>query len=189
MILSHRYRIEPNRTQAIALSEMLADFCQLYNASLEHRILAYEKGVSINRFDQQAALPQIRRDLLHIGRWSCSAEQQVIQKLDRSFKAFFARIKRGDTPGFPRFRARDRYHAANFRVGDGLCIRKTRKLTFVGVPGEIKVRWHRDLPSAPKSAILSRNAGKWYIIFHVEVAAVDRASPDSVGIDVGLRSL
>jgi putative transposase len=189
VILSYRYRIEPTKAQAIALSDMLGDFCQLYNAALEHRITAYKRGVSIKCNDQIVTLPEIRRDLPHQGRWSATAQQQVLRKLDKSYKAFFGRVKRGATAGFPRFRARDRYHAADFRVGDGMTIRKSRKLGFVGVPGEIKVRWHRELPSKPASAILSRNGGKWYIIFHVEVATVNRAGPDSVGIDVGLTTL
>jgi putative transposase len=189
MLLSYKFRIEPNRLQATAFDAMLADFCQLYNAALEHRIRAYEKGVSIKCYDQIVSLPQIRKELPHIGRWSATAEQQVMRKLDKSFKAFFGRIKRGEKAGFPRFRARDRYHAADFRVGDGLTLRKSGKLGFVGVPGEVKVRWHRKMPSEPASAILSRNAGKWYVIFHVEVAPVERASPDSVGLDMGLTSL
>ena len=188
-VLSYRYRIYPNKTQGALLSEMLADFCGLYNCALEHRIKAYEKGVSIRCNDQITSLPTIRKDLPHMGRWSCTAQQQVLRKLDKTFKAFFSRCKRGQTPGFPRFRARDRYHAADFRVGDGLTIRKPGKLGFVGIPGEIRVKWHRDLPSKPASAILSRNAGRWYVIFHVEVAAVERASPESVGIDMGLTAL
>jgi putative transposase len=188
VLLSYRYRIEPNKTQAALLSEMLGDFCQLYNAALEHRIRAYEKGVSIRVNEQITSLPIIRRDLPHIGRWSATAEQQVMRRLDKAFQAFFGRVKRGDKAGFPRFRARDRYHAADFRVGDGMTIRKNGKIGFVGVPGEIKVRWHREMPSKPKSCILSRNAGKWFIIFHVEIAPTERASPDTVGIDVGLTS-
>lgn len=188
MILSYRYRLEPSQRQAVALGEMLADFCQLYNAALEHRINAHKCGVSIKHMDQRATLPEIRRDLPHIGRWSCTAEQLVLRKLDRAYQAFFMRIKRGAKAGFPRFRPRDRYRAADFRVGDGMTIRKNGKLRFVGISGEIKVRWHRDLPSKPKSCVLSRNAGKWYIIFHVDVASTECASPDSVGLDVGLRS-
>jgi putative transposase len=189
MILTYKFRIDPNKTQAELLSEMLADFCELYNCALEHRIKAYEKGVSIRVNDQIKSLPVIRRDLPHIGRWSATAEQQVMRKLDKSFQAFFGRIRRGDDPGFPRFRARDRYHAADFRVGDGMTIRKNGKLTFVGVPGEVKVRWHREMPSSPKSAIITRQAGKWYAIFHVEVATLGRASPDSIGIDLGLTRI
>lgn len=189
MLLSYRYRIEPSRAQSAALSDMLGDFCALYNGALEHRINAYKRGASITCNQQIVTLPEIRRDLPHQGRWSATAQQQVLRKLDKAYKAFFGRVKRGAAAGFPRFRARDRYHAADFRVGDGMRIRKSGKLTFVGVPGEIRVRWHREMPSKPKSCILSRNAGKWCIIFHVELAPVKRASPDSVGIDVGLTSL
>jgi putative transposase len=187
-VLSYKFRIEPTKTQAALLSEMLVDFCQLYNAGLEHRILAYRKGVSIRAHEQITSLPAIRRDLPHIGRWSCTAEQQVMRKLDKTFKAFFSRCKRGDTPGFPRFKARDRYHAADFVFGDGLRLTKSGKLAFVGVPGEVKTRWHRAWPSKPKSAILSRSAGKWYLVLHFEVAADDRASSESIGIDLGLSS-
>lgn len=168
---------------------MLGDFCQLYNAALEHRIGAYNKGISISCYEQIISLPLIRRDLPHQGRWSATAQQQVLRKLDKAYKAFFGRIKRGDKAGFPRFRARDRFHAADFRVGNGLTIRDTGKLGIIGIPGEIKVRWHRSLPVKPRSAIISRKAGKWFAIFHVEIAAQDRAGSDSIGIDVGLTSL
>jgi putative transposase len=189
VILSYRYRLYPNRAQDAALGDMLGDFCELYNCALDHRISAYAKGVVIRYNEQAAALPRIRRELPHQGRWSATAQQQVLRRLDKSYAAFFGRMKRGAKAGFPRFRARARYHAANFRVGDGMTLRKSGKLGFVGVPGEVKVKWHRALPSVPKSAILSRNAGKWFIILHVDVAPVERASLDSVGIDMGLTSL
>jgi putative transposase len=189
VILSYRYRLYPNKAQDAALGDMLGDFCEIYNCALEHRISAYAKGVAIRRYDQSAALPQIRRELPHQGRWSATAQQQVLHRLDKAYAAFFGRVKRGGAAGFPRFRARARYHAADFRVGDGMTLRKSGKLGFVGVPGEVKVKWHRPLSNVPKSAILSRNAGKWFIILHVDVAPVERASPDSVGIDMGLTSL
>ena len=97
----HRYRIEPNKTQAALLSEMLADFCQLYNAALEHRILAYEKGVSIRCNEQITSLPQIRKELPHQGRWSATASRCCASSIRR--KAFFGRIKRGDKAGFHGF--------------------------------------------------------------------------------------
>jgi putative transposase len=133
---------------------------------------------------QADELKAVRCAAPELARWSFSAEQQVLRRLDKTFKAFFARGH-----GFPRFRARARFHAAEFRVGDGLTLRKSGKIGFVGVPGEIKMRWHRELPNKPTSAILTRQGGKWYVVFHVEVPAVERAGPDTVGIDVGLSSL
>lgn len=189
MLLSYRYRIEPNRAQSAALSEMLRDFCQLYNAALEHRISAYKKGVSITCFDQIVTMPEIRASLPHQGRWSAAAQHRVLRKLDKAYRAFFARVGRSEKAGFPHFKASDRYHAADFRVGDGLTIRKSGKLRILGVPGEIKVRWHRALPSKPRSCVLSRSADKWYIVFHVEVAATARSGQDCIGIDLGLSSL
>lgn len=183
--LSYKFRIEPTRAQAAALGEMLADFCQLYNAGLEQRIDAYRRrGVSVTYKMQADELKAIRCAAPDLARWSFSAEQQVLRKLEKTFKAFFARGR-----GFPRFRARARYHAADFRVGDGLTIRRSGRIGFVGIPGEIRVRWHRAWPSRPKSAILTRQCGKWYVVFHFDVAALERASPDSIGIDLGLTSL
>lgn len=184
-ILSHKYRIEPNRTQEAALGAMLGDFCRLYNAGLEQRITAYQRRrVSVSYGMQATELKAVRALGDGLERWSFSAEQQVLRRLDKTFKAFFARGK-----GFPRFRARARFHAAEFRVGDGLTLRKSGKIGIVGVPGEIKVRWHRALPSEPKSAIITRQNGKWYIVCHVEVEPQERSGPDSIGIDFGLTSL
>lgn len=182
---SYKYRIEPNRAQREALAAMLGDFCSLYNAGLEQRIDAWHRRrVSVTYKMQADELKAVRAAAPELARWSFSAEQQVLRRLDKTFKAFFARGR-----GFPRFRARARYHAADFRVGDGLTLRKSGRLGFVGVPGQIKVRWRREMPSKPASAILTRQAGKWYVVFHVDVTPVERASPDSVGLDFGLTSL
>jgi putative transposase len=182
-ILSYKYRLDPNKAQSAAIADMLADFCRLYNACLEQRIDTWERRqISVGYNMQAAELKAVRCAIPELARWSFSAEQQVLRRLDKTFKAFFARGR-----GFPRFRATARYHAADFRVGDGLTIRKGGRIGIVGVPGEIKIRWHRELPGKSASAILTRQAGKWYIVFHVEVEAVDRAGPDSVGIDLGLK--
>jgi putative transposase len=125
--------------------------------------------------------------------YSFSAEQQVLRRLDKAFSAFFARVKRGGKAGFPRFRAKSMFDSADFRVGDGLTIRKSKRLGIVGIPGEIKVRWHRDLPANAKvgSAVVSRSCGKWYVYFQIELPeaeAVERAFAP-IGIDLGLTSL
>ena len=186
MLLSYKYRVEPTPAQKTALGEMLRDFCGLYNACLEQRITAYRRcGVSINYKMQADELKAVRCAAPEYARWSFSAEQQVLRRLDKAFKAFFRR----GAKGFPRFRASARYHAAEFRVGDGLTLRKSGRIGFVGVPGEIKVRWHRELPSKPSSAILTRQNNKWFVVFHVEVDAVLSANDSTIGLDMGLTSL
>lgn len=190
MILSQKFRVYPTRAQSDALGAMLLDFCKLYNAGLEQRIAAYRtRGISLNYAAQAKELKAVREADDSLARWSFTAEQQVLRRLDKSFKSFFGRVKRGEKPGFPRFRSAARYHAAEFRVGDGLTIRKSGRLGFVGVPGEIKIKQHRPFAGEPKSAILTRQNGKWFAIFHVDVAEAERRSGESVGIDLGLSSL
>ena len=187
-VRSFKYRLRPNRAQDVALDAMLRDMAGLYNACLQQRIEAYRRrGMSLRYGDQASELKACREaDLDGLGRWSFTALQQVLRRLDRTYTAFF---RRGH--GFPRFRASARFHSATFRVGDGLTLRKDRRVGVLGVPGGIKVVWHRDLPPGAKlgTAILTRQQGKWYAVLSVEAAFPEACGTGTVGIDLGLNSL
>jgi putative transposase len=116
--LSYKYRIEPNRTQAAALGDMLRDFCGLYNAGLQQRIEAYcRRGISVTYNMPADELKAVRCAAPELARWSYTAEQQVLRRLDKSFKAFFGRVKRGAKPGSHGTEQVPGTHAAEFRVG------------------------------------------------------------------------
>lgn len=192
-ILSYKYRLYPNQAQAAEMTDMLGSFCDLYNACLQQRIEAYQRrGKSLGYIDQANELKAVRLADERLAGYSYSAEQQVVRRLDKAFKAFFGRVKRGKG-GFPRFRAKSMFDSADFRVGDGLTIRKSRKITIVGIAGEIKVRWHRGFPLGAKIGVatLSRSCGRWYVCFSVETPDACGPNPiqSVVGIDVGLTSL
>jgi putative transposase len=194
MMRSYKFRLFTTAMQNDALTGMLGAFCDLYNAGLQQRIEAYQRrGISLRYGNQASELKAVRSSDERLAGYSFSAEQQVLRRLDKTFSAFFGRIKRGAKAGFPRFRAQARFDSAEFRVGDGLTIRKSKRLGIVGIPGEIKVRWHRPLPVGAKvgAAVVSRSNGKWYICFQITLADAD--IPDrkfaSVGIDLGLTSL
>lgn len=195
MRLSYKYRLYPNRAQANALTGMLGAFCDLYNAGLQQRIEAYgRRGKSLCYVDQASELKAVRVADERLASYSYSAEQQVLRRLDKAFAAFFRRVKQHHgKAGFPRFRAKSRYDSAEFRVGDGLTIRKSARLGAVGIPGEIKVRWHRDMLADAKigAAVLSRSCGKWFVCFQIEAQDAEIAERDfaPVGIDMGLTSL
>ena len=192
-VLTYKYRLFPNSTQAVALTDMLGSFCDLYNACLQQRIEAYRRrGRTLSYSDQASELKAVRLSDERLASYSYSAEQQVVRRLDKAFRAFFGRVRKGKG-GFPRFRARSMFDSADFRVGDGLTVRTSSKLGIVGIPGEIKVRWHRDLPAGARvaAAVLSRSCGKWHICFSVESSDAHGPHPvrAAVGIDVGLTSL
>src|SRR5919202_1982747 len=195
MRLSYKYRLYPNRAQIAALEAMLGAFCELYNAGLQQRIEAYRRrGKMLRCVDQVNELKAMRAVDVRLASCSFSAEQQVLRRLDKAFRAFFRRLEeRKGKAGFPRFQTKSRFDSAEFRVGDGLTIRKNKRLGITGIPGEIKAKWHRAIPAGAKvgAAVLCRNAGRWYIVFPIEVPEPEAAgrATKPVGIDVGLSAL
>jgi putative transposase len=195
VLLSYKHRLYPTRTQTAELDRMLGAFCDLYNAALQQRIEAYRRqGRTLRYVDQAGELRAVRAAEPALAAYSYSAEQQVLRRLDKAFRAFFRRLRTpGVKAGFPRFKAKARFHAAEFRVGDGLTLRKSGRIGIVGIPGEIKVKWHRPLPEGARlgAAVLTRQAGKWYIVFQVQLPEpepVERAFAP-VGLDAGLSAL
>lgn len=193
-ILSYKYRIYPSHAQVAGLEAMMGAFCDLYNAALQQRIEAYRRqGKTLRYIDQANELKAVRAADERLLSCSFSAEQQVLRRLDKAMAAFFRRLRTKVKAGFPRFRGKFRFNSADFRVGDGLTVRKSKRLSIVGLPGEIKMKWHHTLPANGKvgAAVISRSAGHWFICFQVTVpdAEVPQKAGTSVGLDVGLTAL
>jgi putative transposase len=192
LVRSFKHRLYPNQAQVAGLEAMLGSFCDLFNAALQQRIEAYRRqGKTLRYTDQANELKAVRAIDERLAGYSYSAEQQVLRRLDRAFAAFFRRRKA--KAGFPRLRSKSRFDSAEFRVGDGLTIRKSKRLGIVGVPGEIKAKWHRGLPAGAKvgAAVVSRSAGKWFVCFQITLpdGAAKERDDALVGIDIGLSSL
>ena len=143
---------------------------------------------SVGYYDQANQLKAIRADgSLDLANFS--AAQDVLRRVDKTFKAFFGRVKAGRKAGFPRFRSRRRYDSRTFpSYGDGCRLRTNGRLYLQGA-GEIKVKLHRPVEGKIKTVSIKREADHWYALFSCEVdAAPLPASDETVGIDVGLTS-
>ncbi|MBK1669089.1 hypothetical protein CKO28_13705 [Rhodovibrio sodomensis] len=191
---AYKYRIYPNAAQVAGLEAMLGAFCDLYNAGLQQRIEAWRRHrIGLRYLDQAAELKAVRAADDRLAGFSYSAEQQVLRRLNKAFESFFRRLKRGEKPGFPRFQAKSRSHSAEFRVGDGLTLKTSGRIGCTGIPGEIKVKWHRGFPEGARTgtAVLSRSAGKWYVTFLLTLPdeSPEPADRPAVGLDLGLSSL
>src|SRR5262245_60725569 len=100
MLLTHKYRLNPEKRQHRSLEAILEQQRQLYNAALEERILAYRMaGTTITEVEQSRSLTQIRADDPAFADVQRRIQRQTLKRLDRAYKAFFRRVKRGETPG------------------------------------------------------------------------------------------
>jgi putative transposase len=55
-----------------------------------------------------------------MGTWSFSSQQATLRRLNKAFAAFFRRVKLGEAPGYPRFKAEHRFASVEWpKDGDG----------------------------------------------------------------------
>lgn len=186
-----RFRLYPTERQQAALGEMLADHCDLYNAALQERRDAYRKrGKTVRYGEQSAQLKAIRQDPQY-ARWSFTSQQQTLRRLDTAFKAFFARIKRGDTPGYPRFRSKRRFDTVTFVHGDGgAWLEDQARVRMQGV-GHVKVKLHRPVRGTVKQFSVTRQGRRWFVnVICVDIPQQVRPLTGAiVGLDRGITHL
>jgi len=188
-----RYRLRPTAKQSDALRSMLNDHCDLYNAALQERRNAYShpSKISIRYGDQSAQLKYIRQSTPDQKRWSFTSQQQTLKRLDRTFQAFFRRVKSGKTPGYPRFRSRYRFDTVTFVNGDGgTFLPETSRVRIQGV-GHIKINLHRPARGTVKQFSVTRSGKHWHLnLICVDVPKQVRPLTGTmVGIDRGVTHL
>ena len=185
-----KYRLYPTKKQAALLDAQLAEACRLCNAALQERRDAWKmRRTSITYSQQDKQLRDIRGagDLSLANYMSC---QDVLRRVDRTFQAFFRRVKAGQKAGYPRFKSITRFHSYTFpKYGNGCKLRENKRLYIQGV-GELKVKLHRDIIGDIKTVTLKKSCGKWDACFSVILPcpAPLPATGTVTGIDVGISS-
>ncbi len=155
------------------LERVLEGQRQLYNAALLERSDAWRlAGVSISYIDQAKSLTVCRRDLPEMAAVPVAVQRGTLKRVDEAFKGFFRRVKAGGPPGFPRFRGRRRFDSLS--IVSGVKVEGDR----LRVPGfgwmTVRRRGGNPYPDGvPVSAVLKREAGKWYAVVCHAVAVAE----------------
>jgi putative transposase len=194
------FRLYPNATQAERLAGRIRLHCELYNAALEERIDAYRKtGKSISYDEQQNVLPAIKADRAEFVELGSHALQQTLRRLDLAFQAFFRRVRAGQTPGFPRFKASKRFSGFCYPdpAGWKLMQSGTRGATIRLGSGKhamsIRARGRHRLGEGakPNDLTITRRNGEWFASVTLRVSADAcarvRTGDDHRGVDSGIN--
>jgi len=191
------YRLYPRKAERRALEVMLAQGREVYNAALAQCKSAYEAtGKHQTALSQWAYFRAWRKQpgiLLN-----ASSLQHILRRLDKSYSAFFRRIKAGDTPGHPRFKGDTRFNSLEYTYSDGVKLvydeAYARHGLYVQNVGSLKVKLHRFLPdgSAVKHVMIKRKASGWYVYLMLDCPDPLPCDPNdlpAVGGDMGLMRL
>ena len=117
---TYKYQLTPTPQQALAV--VVRRCCDLSTAALQERKEAGQKcGVSVTEAMQRAHLPAVKDARPEYRDIHSQVLQDMLTRRDRAFhayfRAFFRRVKKGETPGYPRFAGVHRHN----RFTDNSC--------------------------------------------------------------------
>jgi putative transposase len=187
---AYKYRIYLTNGQRRILNQQLEECRWVYNQMLAARCDAFSEGVLLSWYETKAMLPSWKETRPSLKLVYSQVLQNVTQRVDLAFQAFFRRVKEGaDDPGYPRFKGFGRYDSITYpQYGNGVEIRGNDLV--ISKIGRVQVVWHRPIQGQIKTVTLRRfRTGKWYASFSVEVEPAQLpSSAENVGVDVGLAS-
>lgn len=215
MLVSYRYKLRPSAVQYARLAELCEAQRIFYNAALQERADSYRharriaaragrelpvegdfhtpRGKALSYQDQCKSLTEIRcADPNGFGAIPLNMSRWTLKRVDDAFTGFYSRVKRGQKPGFPRFRPMSRWKSFGFAEFSGVRLIDDR-LLFKGLNGGLHINMHRPIPDGAtiKTATLSKIGRFWYVSFVIEIepAAWHPAHGSAVGVDVGIEAL
>jgi putative transposase len=187
---TYKYKLTPTPEQQRTLEMVLWRCRTLYNVALEQRRMWWDRGqgISATYFQQKAELPVLKAEFPELVEMHSQVLQDVLLRLDRAFQQFFRRVQAGETPGYPRFQARTRYHSFTYpQFTNGA--RLENGFLVLAKIGRLGVRWSRPLQGTPKTVTISREADGWYVCFSCTGVPAQPLplTGRETGIDVGLK--
>jgi putative transposase len=185
-----KFRVYPTTGQASRAAQCLRDHQRLYNAALEERREAWRmREVSIRYGQQSAQLKEIRGFDPDQRRWSFSSQQATLRRLDKAMAAFYRRCRAGRKPGYPRFKALDRWDSVEWPAdGDGCRWKPEMARVYLQGVGHVKVRVHRPVRGRVKTISLRREGRRWYVVLSCDDVPAAPLAPAGrqIGLDVGV---
>ena len=196
-----KIRLYPNRAQERELEQTLETCRLVYNSLVNDRKFQYDTAnVSVGRYTQQAYLPKWKQSHPELKAVYSQVLQDVVHRVHLAFKAFFDRMKKGDTPGFPRVKGAGQYDSITYTQGKNFKVGDTKvgntnviavRYSTIEFPklGKVKAKLHRKPWGEVKNCTIRRINGKWFASLCQEVEAEPLPpSEEAVGIDVGLKT-
>lgn len=188
------YKLYPSATQAAEMERVCDLHRALYNAALQERCDAWRLAkTSIGFAAQCKSVTVIRReDTAYLG-LNAQSLQVTLKRLDLAFGHFFRRVKAGETPGFPRFKGRDRFPGFGFKThGDGFKFQPDEgwrhgKLRLSGI-GTMRARGEARTPGRVVCCDIQRKADGWFLSLVVECEPHRERGEAVAGLDWGVET-
>ena len=161
----------------------------LYNGALREWRDAYSQaGVSRSYVDQFKELTLVRRDDPNgWGSLSVQVGRGVLMRLDRARRAFYRRVERGETPGYPRFKTHSRWKTIELAEPARGMVTSGR-VRIKGLPTlRLGSKASVPEPGQVRALTITKRGRRVFVNLTYEVEREPLpASSDRVGVDMGV---
>jgi len=189
---AYKTELDPAKKQASYFGRCCGATRFCYNWGLASMKESHEAGHKASVLVEKKRLNAIKQDEFP---WLYEIPYTVLESafdnLKKAYENFFRRVKKGEKPGFPRFKKR-KAGRGSFTVRGCLHIADDR----IKIPrlGWIRLKEHGYLPTEGirlLSFTISEHAGRWYVSAQVELDVDDPqpAAGPPLGVDFGIKTL
>ena len=196
LVKTFKYRLQPSKSQRTKLLQTL-ELCRwVYNETLATRKNSWEQEKkSLSLYETNKLLTGWKQEHPELKGVFSQVLQNVQERVDLAFKAFFRRVKAGEKAGYPRFRGYGWYDSFTFKqfgfelLDTGTARQRKCNGLYLSKIGTVKIILHRPMEGRIKTLTIQRDAvGNWYACFACEVEAKPLPFSElAVGIDMGLE--
>ncbi len=192
MLLCKKVRLEVSEQDAAALECMQGKCRGLYN----WLVMRLRDGERWHFAEEKARLGECRAYDPELNDVYGKLLAEVYFRLDKAMKAFFRRVKHGETPGFPRVRPRHQFFTLCYPAMY-IKVEGTTVLLPTGGKSEKTKRFHtiragltEEVPAGYREVAISRDArGHYYASFVYPVQEAEPQAGQVVAFDLGIKTL
>lgn len=192
MEYSYKFRLYPTKEQEQQISRNFGCCRYVFNHFLAQKQEHYkETGKAPTRFQQDKALTSMKQELPWLKEADSTSLQAALQDLDAAFQNFFRRVKKGEKPGYPRFKSKKNRRQSYKSKCVGTNIKVLGNAVQLPKLGLVKCRISKEVKGRILSATVSQNpSGKYFVALcctDVEIEPLP-ATGAVVGLDMGLKA-
>lgn len=188
---AYKYRIYPNKQQEELIQKTFGCVRFVYNHFLFDRITAYkENGESRSCFQQIKMLTDLKNEYEWLKEPDKNALQCALRNLDTAYQNFFRNVKKGGTPGFPKFKRKKDNHKSYQTCANGNQI--TIRDRHIKLPklGLVKAKICRQLPEGARilnATVSQEPSGKYFVSigfeYELDIPEHELNAENSIGLD------
>lgn len=183
-----KIRIYPTKEQITQIERTFIHCRFVWNHFLGRASKIYRRRKeSLSKYDMMRLLTEMKRIWAP---WLCQSGSHALRyeltSLNEAYQAFFRRIKKGEAPGYPRFKSRK--HPKQSFTTDG-SIRVDDCFVQIPVIGKVRHKRQKVPDGEPVEVTVRRDGtGKYFaaVVFKVEKAPLPQLDK-SIGLDMGLK--